>query len=410
MRVGRRAVVVLALLAGAAAGGCARSGAAGGPTGDGGWVGTWGTAPQLTEPANLPPAPGLTGSTLRQVVHVSVGGSRLRVRFSNAFGSSPVTMQAAHLAAAVAADSIDPATDRALRFAGQTAVTIPPGGAVTSDPLDFPLRPLANVAITVRFGETSPAVTGHPGSRTTSYLLAGDAVSDPHMAGSARTDHWYVVTGIDVVAPEAAAVVTLGNSITDGRGSGTNRQNRWPDELARRLQADTRTRRVAVLNQGIGGNCVLRDCLGPAAMTRFKRDVLGQAAVRWLVVLEGVNDIGGARGADASAAVARDQIAAYRQMVERAHARGIRVYGATILPFAGSQYDSPQHEAARRTVNDWIRTGGAFDAVIDLDAALRDPASPTRLSPEADTGDHLHPNETGHRMMAEAVDLSLFTR
>jgi lysophospholipase L1-like esterase len=232
-------------------------------------------------------------------------------------------------------------------------------------------------------------------------------VAAPTLPGAARTDHWYTIAGIDVVDADAAAVVTLGNSITDGRGSGTNEQNRWPDELARRLQADARTRHVAVLNAGIGGNCVLRPCLGPSALDRFQRDVLDQSGARWLIVLEGVNDIGGSQP-DSSAAVAQRLIAAYRTMVERAHAHDIRVYGATIMPFGGSFYDSPEHEAARQTVNEWIRTGGAFNAVVDLDAALRDPENPAQLLPAADTGDHLHPSEAGHRMMAEAVDLALF--
>lgn len=406
MRIRPLHATALALLAISLAGcrGPASLGAA-----SGGWVGTWGTAPQLTEPANLPPAPGLTGNTLRQVVHVSLGGTRVRVHFSNEFGSSPVTLSAAHLAVSLGAGAIEPATDVALAFDGRPEVTIPVGGTATSDPLPFPLRPLTDVAITVAFGGTSPAVTGHPGSRTTSYLVRGNAVSASLLPGAARTDHWYIITGIDVAAEDANAVVTLGNSITDGRGSGTNRQDRWPDELARRLRADPSTARVAVLNMGIGGNCVLRDCLGPAAMTRFQRDVLDRAGAHWLIVLEGVNDIGTAKGADSSAAVARGLIAAYQQMVERAHATGIRVYGATILPFGGSFYDSPEHEEARRTVNEWIRTGGAFDAVIDLDAALRDPANPTHLLPGTDTGDHLHPNEEGYRRLAAAIDLSLFT-
>jgi lysophospholipase L1-like esterase len=380
-----------------------------GPAG-GGWVGTWGTAPQLTEPANLPPAPGLTGNTLRQVVHVSIGGTRVRVHFSNEFGSSPVTLSAAHLAVSLGAGAIEPASDQALAFDGRPGVTIPAGGTATSDPLPFPLRPLSDVAITVTFGDTSPDVTGHPGSRTTSYLVSGNAVSASLLPGAAHTDHWYIIKGIDVAAEDADAVVTLGNSITDGRGSGTNRQNRWPDELARRLQANPGTARVAVLNMGIGGNCVLRDCLGPAALARFDRDVLDRSGARWLIVLEGVNDIGTARGADSTAAVARGLIEGFQRMVERAHARGIRVYGATILPFGGSFYDAPDREAARRTVNEWIRTSGAFDAVIDLDAAMRDPANPTHLLPSADTGDHLHPNEEGYRMMAAAIDLSLFAR
>lgn len=224
-----------------------------------------------------------------------------------------------------------------------------------------------------------------------------------------RTDHWYIINGIDVVAEKsAAAVVVLGNSITDGRGSGTNKQNRWPDELARRLQENPNTQLVAVLNQGIGGNCVLRNCLGPAALSRFERDVIAATKVRWLIILEGINDIGQTPSAEAAAKVANDLIAACEQMIDRAHDKGIKVFGATLLPFSGSFYDAPHRETARSTVNEWIRNSGRFDAVIDLDAALRDPAAPLHLLPAADTGDHLHPNETGHRMMAEAVDLALF--
>lgn len=374
------------------------------------WVGTWSTAVQLTEPRNLPPAPGLAGNTLRQVVHVSQGGERLRVRFSNAFGTAPVTLTAARLAVSRGDGAVDPATDQALAFGGEAGVTIPAGGAVSSDSFAFSLQPLSDVAITVYFGAIDPdTVTGHPGSRTTSYLVEGNAVTAPTMPDAARTDHWYSIAGIDIVDEDAVAVVTLGNSITDGRGSGTNKQNRWPDELARRFQADDGTKQVAVLNVGIGGNCVLRACLGPSAPDRFQRDVIDQNSARWLIVLEGVNDIGGA-SPDSSAAVAERLIAAYQTMVERAHAHGIRVYGATILPVGGSFYDSPEHEAARQTVNAWMRTSDAFDAVIDLDAALRDPENPAQLLPAADTGDHLHPSEVGHRMMAEAVDLALFSR
>jgi lysophospholipase L1-like esterase len=205
-------------------------------------------------------------------------------------------------------------------------------------------------------------------------------------------------------------VVALGNSITDGRGSGTDRQNRWPDELARRLQSEPATRHVAVLNAGIGGNCVLRGCLGPSALARLDRDVLRAPGARWLIVLEGVNDIGQAKDAAQADTIARGLIAAYREIVDRAHARGIAVYGATILPFGGSFYDTPFREGARRLVNEWIRGSGNFDAVIDFDAALRDPAQPARLASAADGGDHLHPNEAGYRMMAAAVDLALFRR
>jgi lysophospholipase L1-like esterase len=240
-------------------------------------------------------------------------------------------------------------------------------------------------------------------------LLPGNAVSAVDFPDAVQTDHWYIINGIDVVTEEsAAAVVVLGNSITDGRGSGTNKQNRWPDELARRLQENPVTRQVAVLNQGIGGNCVLRDCLGPAALSRFERDVIGATKARWLIILEGINDIGQVQSAEAATKIADDLIAAYEQMIDRAHAKGIKVYGATLLPFGGSFYDTTYRETARHKVNEWIRNSDRFDAVIDLDAALRDPENPLRLLLAADTGDHLHPNETGHRMMAEAVDLALF--
>lgn len=373
------------------------------------WVGTWATAPQLVEPHNNPPDPGLSNNTLRQVVCVSLGGDSLRMKFSNEFSTSPVTMKEVHIALSAGGGSIDSSTDKVLKFDGQKEVTMAPGTTVTSDPFGFKIAPRTNLAITIYFGETSPDVTGHPGSRTTSYILTGNHVSDVDFTNSVTTDHWYIINGIDVIADEsAAAVAVLGNSITDGRGSGTNKQNRWPDELAKRLLNNPGTQGVAVLNMGIGGNCVLRDCLGPAAIDRFDRDVINQTKVRWLIIFEGINDIGQSGGAEGAAQVAEDLIAAFEMMIDSAHNAGITVYGATLLPFGGSFYDSPDHEKARQTVNEWIRNSGRFDAVIDLDTALRDPENPTQLLPAADTGDHLHPNETGHRMIAEAVDLSLF--
>lgn len=340
-----------------------------------------------------------------------MGGSQLRVRFSNAYGTTPVTLNSVHVAASAGGSAIDSASDRALTFGGQPVVTIPPRGTTVSDAFAFPLQPLSKMAITIHFGGASADVTGHPGSRTTSYLHPGDGNSLIDFADAVKTVHWYILTGVDVATEASgAAVVVLGNSITDGRGSGTDLHNRWPDELAIRLHANQRTAKVAVINQGIGGNCVLRDCLGPSALSRFDRDVLGQSGVGWLIILEGVNDIGQAVGAEASAAVARDLIAAYRQMIGKARAHNIKVYGATIMPFGESFYDNPEHEAARQAVNEWIRTSGEFDGAIDTDAALRDPAQPTRLLPAADTGDHLHPNELGHKMIAGAVALTFFAR
>ncbi len=373
------------------------------------WVGTWTTSPQLVEPRNNPPKPGLSNNTLRQVVCVSIGGDSIRVQFSNEFSKSSVTLHSVHIAVSVDSSKIDPATDLVLKFNGETEVIIEPGTAITSDPFYFSLKPRTNVAITIYFGDTPPDVTGHPGSRTTSYLLTGNRVSAVDFPGAITADHWYIINGIDVVASEnAAAVVVLGNSITDGRGSGTNKQNRWPDVLAKRLLKNPGTNQIAVLNAGIGGNCVLRPCLGPSALNRFDRDVIGATGVHWLIILEGINDIGGSRGTEGAAKVANDLISAYEQMIDKAHSKGILVYGATLMPFGGSFYDSPDHESARQKVNEWIRNSDRFDAVIDLDAVMRDPENPLQLLPAGDTGDHLHPNEAGHRMMGEAVNLKLF--
>lgn len=373
------------------------------------WVGTWSTAPQLVEPGNNPPSPGLSNNSIRQVVHVSIGGDTLRMRFSNEFSSFPVTMKSVHIALSNGGSAIDTSTDRAILFNGLPEVTISRGAAVMSDPFLFQLEPLSNVAITIYFGSTSSDVTGHPGSRTTSYILTGNNVTKADFSGSVTTDHWYIINTIEVLAPDSAyAVAILGNSITDGRGSGTNKQNRWPDELSRRFQDNSAAKHIAVLNEGIGGNCVLRQCLGPSALSRFKRDVLDQNGIKWVIIFEGINDIGQAGGSQGSAKVAQDLIAAYQQMIDTAHANGLLIFGATLLPFGGSFYDSPDHQTAWQAVNDWIRNSGKFDAVIDLADALKNPQNPSQLLPDADTGDHLHPNELGHHLMAEAVDLSLF--
>jgi lysophospholipase L1-like esterase len=379
-------------------------GAAAGPL----WVGTWACGLQLTEPSNNPPAPGLTNSTLRQVVLASIGGGRLRLRLSNRYGNGPVTMRAVHVARSTGAGTIDVATDRALTFAGKPEATIPAGRAVASDPFDFALEPLTGLAVTIAFGGAPPALTGHPGARATSYLMGGNQVSPsiPTVPpGTVTAPHWYYLAGIDVRADaETASVAILGDSLTDGRGSTTDGDDRWPNDLARRLHANAATSKVAVLNLGIGGNAVVDGGLGPPAIQRFSSDILEQPGLRWLVILEGVNDIG--RTGDP--AVANQLIAAYGQFIDLAHARGVRVYGVPLLPFGGSFYDSAAHQLARRSVNAWIRTGGRFDAVIDLDAAVRDPANPERLRAIFDTGDQLHLNPAGYQAMAEAIDLALF--
>lgn len=375
---------------------------------DKGWTGTWGTSPQLVEPNNMPPAPGLDNNTLRQIVRVSIGGDLIRLRFSNEFSKSPVTMKAVQIAVSKGGSTIDASTIKELKFDTKAEVTMSPGGTATSDPLSFHLEPRMDVAITIYFGQTSPDVTGHPGSRTTSFLLSGNSISSADFAGAITTDHWYIINTIDVKASKSSAIVALGNSITDGRGSGTNKQNRWPDVLAECLQKNPKTKNIGVLNKGIGGNCVLKQCLGPSALDRFDRDVLGQSGVRWLIILEGVNDLGGTRDSASAVQVAKDLIAAYEQMVAKAHAKGIKVYGATILPFGKSFYYKSYREKARIVVNDWIRAKGHFDAVIDFDKVMQDPADTMSLLPNLQSGDFLHPNEAGYKTMGEAIDLSLF--
>ncbi|HEX5410663.1 MAG TPA: SGNH/GDSL hydrolase family protein [Terriglobia bacterium] len=368
------------------------------------WVGTWATAPQLVEPRNLPPAPGLAGSTLRQTIKVSLGGRVLRVRFSNEYGSAPLVIRAAEIALPAGPGAIVRSTRRDLTFHDRHSITIAPGGEAVSDPVAFPLRPLSELTVSLYFGSVPGGVTGHPGSRATSFLERGDFVSAATLPRPAAAVHWYILTGVDVLERQpAAAVVAFGDSITDGHGTTTDGNNRWPDDLARRLEARTATRNIAVLNEGIGGNCILKKCLGPAGVERFRRDVLDQPGVRWVILFEGVNDIG-----TSHASVAQQIIAADRKFIALAHAHSIRIYGATITPFGGSFYDSPAHEADWKAVNHWIRHRGAFDAVIDFAAVARDPAHPERLLPADDLGDHLHFNPPGYARLAASIPLRLF--
>lgn len=372
------------------------------------WVGTWGTAPQLVEPRNMPPEPGLSNNTLRQIIRVSIGGELIQLKFSNEFSTSPVIMKAVQIAVSKGGSSIEPSTIKELNFNGKSDVTMEPGEMIISDPLPFKLKSRMDLAVTIYFGETSPDVTGHPGSRTTSYLLAGDNINLNEFKDAITADRWYVLKGLDVKATDtAAAVAILGNSITDGRGSGTNKQNRWPDILSERLLKNTDTQQVSVLNMGIGGNCVLKYCLGPSALDRFERDVINQNNVKWLIILEGVNDIGQTRS-DNAESVADELIAAYQKMINKAHENDIKVYGATILPFGKSFYYADYREVARTKVNEWIRTSGQFDAVIDFDKTMQDPQNIINLLPEVQTGDFLHPNELGYKKMGESIDLRLF--
>jgi lysophospholipase L1-like esterase len=372
------------------------------------WVGTWSTGPQLVETRNNPPAPGLTSNSLRQVVRVSIGGEILQVKFSNEYSKSPVTMLSVQIAAPTGGSNINESTLKNLTFKGKQEVTMDPGTTVTSDPVAFKIEPRYDVAITICFGNTSPDVTGHPGSRTTSYILPGNNNSVTDFTGAVETEHWYVINGIDVMAPSTASCIAiLGNSITDGRGSETNMQNRWPDLLSERLLANPATSQVGVLNLGIGGNCVLRNCLGPAGVSRYESDILDQHGVRSVIIFEGVNDIGGVRSAEASTSVFEGLIEAYSKMIESAHSRGLKIYGATITPFKGNGYYNQYSEECRSRVNEWIRNSGRFDAVFDFDLVVRNPNDPISLI-SSYQNDGLHPDLSGFGKMAGYIDLKLF--
>ena len=394
------------------------------------WVATWGASQQIPEPQNALPADDLRDATVRQVFHLSVGGTSIRVHLSNAFGTEALHFTSVHIARparAVSAEAgaitvpiseIDPKTDRALTFAGSDEVTVPPGAEFVSDPAEFPVAPLSDLVVSFHLGAPPMRETGHPGSRATSYFVHGDAVASAALTDPKHVDHWYQVSEIDALAPAgAASVVALGDSITDGHGATTNGNDRWTDVLAARLQSSRRTRNIGVSNQGIGGNHLLTDGLGPNVLARLDRDVLAPTGVRWVILFEGVNDLGGlARAGEVTqvehAMLVQRVLAAYQQIVQRAHSHGLRVFGATITPYAGSDYyhPGPLSEADRQAVNAWIRTPGNFDAVIDFDAVVRDPKQPDHLLPAFDCGDHLHPSPAGYRAMGEAIPLTLFVK
>jgi lysophospholipase L1-like esterase len=393
---------------GAGSGGAGSGGAgSGGSTGAQHWVATW-TASPYYDSGNQPPT-SLGNSVLRQIAHVSLGGSRIRVQFSNLFGNGSVTITSAHIAlckATPAVDStIDTTTDKALAFSGAASVTLAQGKEVWSDPIDFAVPARGNITITTAFGSVPSNVCGHSGSRTTSYIQSGSNVSAASMTSATKTDHWYYIAGIDVMADASAkAVVAIGDSITDGRGTDTNQNNRWTDILATRLLANSATANVAVTNQGIGATNLIGS--GTAAQARFDRDVLGQSGVKYAIVFDGVNDIAGG----ASFATMKS---AYDDLISRARAKGLLIYGATITPFAGnSSFYTVEHESVRQQVNTYIR-GNAFDGFIDFDAALKDNSNPPKLQAvyaQWSQQDWLHPGPAGYQKMGETPDLNLFTK
>lgn len=377
----------------------------------GSWVGTWATAvfPESASKDKLP----LAGGTLRQVMRVSLGGDRARLRLSNAFGMTPLVLRDVRLACVEKDGNLREQSTCPLTFNGRNEVSISPGAVMLSDPADFKLSALADVAITMRLIQVPEMLTTHPGSRTTSYLATETDSDTFRQAAARKIVHWYFLSGLEVETERpTAAIVVLGDSITDGYGTTTDGNDRWTDVLARRLQEQGPGNRIAVLNQGIGGNRLLRDGLGPNILARFDRDVIAQSGARWVIVLAGINDIGtrlSAREKGEPYASAADIIHALSQIIVRAHAKDMIVIGGTLTPYAGAGfYWSEDGETDRQTVNQWIRTSGQFDAVIDFDAALRDPENPTRLASAFDSGDHLHPSLSGYAEMARVVDLRHF--
>ena len=373
------------------------------------WVGTWSAA--LHQPSPGPPGltnTGFTNQTLRQIVHTSVGGTRVRVRLST-FGAGALVVGAARVALRDVSAAIVPESDRPLTFGGQSSITIPPGALVLSDPVELDVPALSDLAVSIFLpGNTGPA-TWHFVALQTSYISPpGDFTASSVMPIAATMQAWFWLAGVEVMAPkQTGAVVTFGDSLTDGAQSTPDTNQRWPDHLARRLLAQPGNHKMGVLNAAITGNRLLHDGIGANALARFDRDVLTQTGVTHVITLLGNNDI--LFVFSPSEAVTAEQIIeGHRQLIERARARGIKIYGGTLTPFEGFFFSSPEKEARRQVVNAWIRTSGAYDAVIDYDEILRDPSSPTRLLPLYDSGDHLHPNDLGYEVMGNAINLKLF--
>lgn len=376
----------------------------------GNWVATWATATEYTGKGDMPKSGTLDGKAIRQIVHVSIGGKTLRLHLSNEYSKEPVEIKSVFVADIVESEDIkvadigidiQPKTARYLKFNGKRNLTIAAGETAVSDPVAYDLKPLQRLAITISYGKTPVNATSHRGSRTTSYIINGEAKPKTTFTNIEREDHWYNIATIDVIANDCSAIACIGNSITDGRGTTTNLQNRWTDFFAKTLQASETTSNLAVLNLGIGGNSVFYGGLSDPAVKRFDRDCLEQAGVKTIVVYEGINDLGGTNN-DAEARAAKI-IECYKEFIRKAHQRGMKIYGATIAPYFGSFYDNGDffREAARQTINKWIRESGQFDGVIDFDSVLRDPANPSKMNPAYHCGDWLHPNPAGFEAMGK---------
>jgi lysophospholipase L1-like esterase len=379
------------------------------------WVGTWAASPMAAKnPGAKFGSPGTDGTTLREIVHISIGGPSVRVVLTNEFGLDPLTIGAAQVALSSGTSAITAGSATPLTFGGAPSIIIPPGALVVSDPVALKVAPAANLAVSI-FLPDQPVnqLTLHPFADQTNYLVSGNVVSAASLDAPTTFFTWDFLKGVDVAADDkSASIVTFGDSITDGAHSTRDANARWPDVLARRLLADKKTANLGVLNQGIGGNRILHDTTGPSALARFDRDVLAQAGVKYLVIMESINDIGHATdpAKPYDVVTAADLIVGLGQLATRAHTHGIKVIGATLTPFVGAKYQSPAGEEMRQAINKWIRTTNQLDGVIDFDKITTDPTHPGMFLPLDDSGDHLHPGDDGYKSMGESIDLKLFTK
>jgi lysophospholipase L1-like esterase len=376
------------------------------------WVGSWGTAIFDGDPWHTIPT--LVDSTLREVVHTSLAGTQLRVRLSNEFGKEPLRINAASIALSTGASAIDTASARNLTFGGSASIVIPPGAEVLSDAVPMATEAFANLAVSIYVPlQQISDVSVHSGAQQDNFIVTGNHVREASLTAPVVVPSWYFVKGVDVL-PSAPAisgtVVAFGDSITDGAYVTQNSNHRWSDYLAQRLHANPATANLSVLDEGIGGNCILIHCVGENALARFDHDVLSQAGVKYVIVLEGINDIGTLHEPNRPdyKVTAEDLEQGLSQLAARAHEHGIKVFGATLTPYKGAGYFMDKGEQIREAVNLWILNSGVFDGTIDFDKATRDPANPLMFAPFADAGDHLHPKDAGYSAMADSIDLALF--
>ena len=375
------------------------------------WVGTWAASPFDGDPWHTIPT--VVDSTLREIVHTSMAGNAVRVHLTNEFGKEPLRVEAVTVAMSAGISGVDPATLHNLTFGNSPSMVIPAGAEAVSDPVVMPIPAAANLAISIYLPlQQVSNVSVHSSAQQDNFIATGNHVRDASLPEPVVVPSWYFLKGVDVQVTDsnAAAVVAFGDSITDGALSTENANHRWPDYLATRLKENPATAHLSMLDQGIGGNCILIHCVGPNALARFDHDVLAQTGVKYLIVLEGITDIGRLHSPNLPdyKLSAEDLEQGLMQLVARAHVHGIKVFGATLTPYKGAGYFTEKGEQIREALNQWILTSGVFDGTIDFDKATRDPANPLMFSPQADGGDHLHPKDAGYSAMADAIDLSMF--